>query len=29
MKHKKYYIDLVDDKGIELVEERKKFLGIK
>ena len=29
MKHKKYYIDLVDDKGIESVEERKKFLGIK
>ena len=29
MRDKKYYKDLVDDKGIELVKEREKFLGIK
>ena len=29
MMDKKYFKDLVDDKGIELIEERKKFLGIK
>ena len=29
MMDKKYFKDLVDDKGMELIEERKKFLGIK
>ena len=29
MMDKKYFNDLVDDKGMELIEERKKFLGIK
>ena len=29
MKDKKYFKELADDKGMELIEERKKFLGIK
>ena len=29
MMDKKYFKDLIDDKGMELIEERKKFLGIK